>query len=74
MKPTLIGYGPTNAYAVIFWIKDHDAVSYTSCFNEQDVQDMFEKFATPGGLYNSFDGYEIEYLHNKSCKVVKQHA
>lgn len=62
MKPTFIGFGPTTAHAVIFWKKDDDIVGKTVCYCDQDVQDMFDKFVTPGSLYNSFDGYKITYL------------
>lgn len=62
MKPTFIGFGPTKAHAVIFWIKDCDINHKTKCFDQQDIQDMLDKYNTPGSLYSSFDGYEITYL------------
>lgn len=65
MKPTFLGFGPTTAYAVIFWIKEVDIVAKTVCYCDQDVCDMFDKFVTPGSLYNGFDGYEITYLNTK---------
>lgn len=61
MKPILIGYDSSEVYAVILWIKDFEINHKTKCFNEQDVQDMMDKRNTPGSLYSSFDGYEIEY-------------
>lgn len=64
MTPTFIGFGPTKAYAVIFWKKNDDLIAKTVCYNEQDVSEMFGKFVTPGSLYNDFDGYEITYIKN----------
>lgn len=63
MKPTFIGFGPTTAKAVIFWKKDDDIVGKTICYCDQDIHDMFDKFVTPGSLYNIFDGYEITYIN-----------
>ncbi|AMW99330.1 hypothetical protein [Rummeliibacillus stabekisii] len=62
MKPTFIGFGPTTAKAVIFWLKEDDIVSKTVCYSEQDLQDMLDKHSTLGSLYNSFD-YEVEYIN-----------
>nr|DAM00137.1 MAG TPA: hypothetical protein [Caudoviricetes sp.] len=67
MKPTFIGFGPLTAKAFIFWKKDDDFIGKTVCYNDQDIQDMLDKFNTPGGLYGDFNGYEIEYL--KSSEV-----
>lgn len=63
MKPTFIGFEPTEAHSVIFWHKDDDIVSKTVCYKEQDVFDMLDKYNTPGSLYNSFDGYSITRLN-----------
>lgn len=62
MKPTFIGFGPTTAKAVIFWLKDGDIVSKTVCYNEQDLQDMFEKHSAPGSLYSTFENYEVHFI------------